>query len=1347
MRNLMLILLVEWFSCFAANANNYISVKNIGLEQGLSNGYVHDIAIDSNGFVWVATENGLNRISGNRCTNMLWKPEIFGNKTLTCLYYEHSEDKLWIGSHRGIAVYDFQTQQFMKLGQNEGIIARDVASISKASDSGIWITYANGIIQHYSVKKKLFTNYDYCKLTGKKGPLAYSTDDGKGMLYICTSDEGFVTLNMNTRKYKQYVHHADSVHSIPGNQTRYAFVDHNKHIWIGTKNGLSLFDPHSESFTNYRHIPNDERSLCGDNIFTITEMNNRYLWITSDLGGISILDLETVKVSDPQHIEFINLTDENSDVTSSSVRTVKQDPFGNVWVGCYGSGIDFIDASPFTFHIFPYYKSGSQAQELKRIYGIKIDHNGHMWLGGENEVSEFADGKLMHAWKTDRFQSVINTIEIDHRGHVWMGMNDVGIICLSPQTGQFYKVGQGFEKNDIHALYEDDGGKMWIGFDIGLFSFENGQVREETKYNEQMDTRSIYALAFDKNHSLWVGTGERGLYVFDRNGKMTAHLMHTNGFPSSSINHIYIDKDDGIWIATYSGLVYIPDCKTPEKYTIFSTESGLKDSHIRAIQQDLDGNIWVSTYTNIACLNINKHKFYNYDYNNHTPRGSFVEGGTARNNDGTIYFTSSQGVCFFNPLNMNDSKSISPVHILSAKSLLPSTEKDSIVIFVHDNNGSINLSYDQNTFSLQFTIENYSQIADAEYRYQMKGLDEKWYDTDGADEMTFRNLPPGKYTFTIRAKLKNQDWEDATEDQMAIIISPPIWLSWWAKMLYILITIGVIAYYFYSYQRKLQLKNSLLLAQRESIQKEELHEDRLRFFTNITHELRTPLTLIVGPLQDLLDDDRMPDIYHRKLETINKSAARLQNLINDILEFRKTETQNRKLSVAKEDLKSIVKAIGNHFKELNRNPQVGFSIKVNPLVPATYFDSEVIETILSNLLSNAMKYTPSGEIVLDMDMEGRKVKISVSDTGYGIAPEALPHIFDRYYQAKGEHQASGTGIGLALAKSLADLHKAELNVQSTLGKGTVFTFVLDTDETYPNALHKEDKEKSEYMQMKTADSENGDTDNNEDQLPLLLVVEDNDEIRQYIAESMNEDYRICLTKNGREGVNAAVECIPDIIVSDVMMPEMNGIILTKKLKEDIRTSHIPIILLTAKDSMEAKEEGYTSGADSYLTKPFSARLLNSRIQNLLNSRRRLAERIIMQSTGKDETINTGKRKEENKSIPILSKLDQDFMKKLNLLIIDNIVKEDLDMAFMTDKMAMSHSTFYRKVKALTGMTAVEYIRKIKLKHSMQLLQSGDYTVTEAAMMAGFNNQGHFRDSFKKEFGLNPSDVLKSGNKQ
>ena len=672
------------------------------------------------------------------------------------------------------------------------------------------------------------------------------------------------------------------------------------------------------------------------------------------------------------------------------------------------------------------------------------------------------------------------------------------------------------------------------------------------------------------------------------------------------------------------------------------------------------------------------------------------------------------------------------MQIIECKSLGNQIESRSGETIILASNGNIKLPYDHSSFRISFSVPDYSQSRQVEYAYLMEGLEDSWTNVLEENQVTFRNISPGEYTFKVKARLRNQEWDDHHIAILKVNIHPPLWLTWYAKVLYILLILMGGYTWFRFYKRKLVLESSLELERKKSLDEQELSNERLRFYTNVTHELRTPLTLILGPLEDLINDEKIPPFYGNKIKVIHGSALRLLNLINQILEFRKTETQNRKLTVAKGDLHNVVTEIGLRYKELNRNEKVKFHININSKGEKLYFDVDVITTIMNNLLSNAVKYTPEGEINLSMrpvtEGDNLYTEILVSDTGYGISPDALPHIFDRYYQAKGKHQASGTGIGLALVKSLADLHEGSLHVESETGKGTTFTFRILTENTYPDALHKEEKTESIPEKPESLKEEENDT------CPVILVVEDNDDIREYIATSFSNNYHILTATNGKEGIEQALKYIPDIIISDIMMPVMDGIELCKLIKEDVRTSHIPVILLTAKDSIQDKEEGYESGADSYLTKPFSAKLLHSRVHNLLESRKKLALLI----TNRTKEL----KPEQSQESMQLSKLDEEFLNRFTAIVEENINTPQLDMPFMIGKMNMSHSTLYRKIKGLTGISGNEFIRKIRLKNSLRLLMEEGLNVSEAAYASGFNDLGYFRNCFKEEYGMAPSEYIR-----
>ena len=1332
----------------ALTASTSSIFKNLGLKEGLSNGFVNDMIIDGQGFIWAATESGLTRIAGTKCTIFKNNNSNIDNDGIVGLYYNKESNSIWILFKNGhIDVFDCKTQQFIHFTQK--IPKKSVADIKGAADGGIWIAYYDGTIQHYTPKNQKFSTISNKRLPNIKNGIRSITDDGNDHLYIGLRIEGLYVYNLRTQKTKYFRHNPNDPQSLPGDNVRSICIDHAKNIWVGTNLGLGLLDPFTGKFKVFKHIANNPASLAGDNIHQIIEMNDRTLWIASDIGGISVLDLNLYKNPLTEELKFSQITKENSGLSSNNNRRIIQDSFGNIWIANYSMGIDFIAKSAASINTLQY-----MGKALEEVTGLYCDHQGNLWIGRDNLMSLYQNGKLMQTWNFSSYlsnsSSSIYVFEEDKKGNIWCGTSDNGVLKFNPHTHSFTRINYA-QNLDVHALCENAQGKMWVGTEAGIVSVENDKINKEQELNRQMGKNPtiIYSIKEDNYGQIWIGTLDRGVFVFSKQMKLIVHLTEKNLLATNSINHIIKDADGGIWMATMRGLAYVQNPLQPGAIKNYNERYGIKDSHIRAISQDKQGNIWVSMFSGIACLNIHKQRFYNYDYESGIPTSNFVEASAVITPDGTIYFGSPGGICFFNPQQLTEPKAVSPIQIINCERVGKLSDQFASRLISPNNEGIICLSHDDNTFKINFTIKDFSQEGNVEYSYMMKGLDDQWYETEGDNEVTFRNLKPGDYTFIIRAKLKNQDWEDASTAEMKVVVIPPLWLTWWAKLCYVLLIMGILGYFFRSYQKQLLLRNSLVQEKWESKQRQQVNEERLRFFTNITHELRTPLTLILGPLEDLMEDKEIAERVHHKIGCIHASAERLLNLINDILEFRKTQTQNRKLTVAKANLGAFVREIGVRFKDLNQNSRLNIRLNIKTGVPELYFDSEVINTVINNLMSNAIKYTPEGSITLSLTMpEDNTVAIAVEDTGYGIDKDALPHICDRYYQENGNHQASGTGIGLALVKSLATLHQAELTVESEKGRGSKFTFSLKADRTYPEALHKDDNQDLATAEN-AEENETTSKEPTEDIRPLLLIVEDNADIRLYIEESLHEDYRIIQACNGREGMEQAFSKVPDIIVSDIMMPEMDGIKMTHILKEDIRTSHIPIILLTAKTSINDQEEGYDSGADSYLTKPFSAKLLHSRIRNILSGRRRLADYIVQKNisqfeTSADEQQTSQKATEEKEDAMTcqISNLDKKFLEKLNKLIENHISTDDLDMAFMTDKMAMSHSTFYRKVKALTGMSANEYIKKAKLRHSMTLLKKGEYSIAEVAILAGFNNLGNFRESFKREFGKSPSEILK-----
>ena len=920
----------------------------------------------------------------------------------------------------------------------------------------------------------------------------------------------------------------------------------------------------------------------------------------------------------------------------------------------------------------------------------------------------------------------------DKQERLWLGTYKNGILLYTPKDGRITRIGdKGSEFLDICSFSEDINGKIWIGTQTGIYSYFNNQLSYEKELNAQLPDIMVHGIIRDKNGKLWVGTFGKGVCVFDEDDKKLYNFTTDHSFPSNAVNYMMEDSRKRILVATREGIIIFKDVSQPNVFVSFGAKEGLENTQVRAIQEDHDGYIWISTNGGISRLDEKNKRFYNYNYHDGIPMGDFMDGSTCITPDGTLFFGSQNGACYFNPRELSSPREVSPVTITQFFIYNKQTESRDTRLPVPISNRIVELPYNQNTFNISFNVLDYTQSSQVEFSYMLEGLENAWYSTQGDNQVTFRNIPHGNYVFKVKTRFRNQEWNENAA-QLTVVIAPPLWLTWYAKLGYVILFIFALYALLRFYKRKLDLESSLEVERKQSLNKQELNEERLRFYTNITHELRTPLTLILGPLEDLLSDATLSPKHANKISIIHDSATRLLNLINRILEFRKTETQNRKLSVVKGDLGQLVQEVGLRYKELNPNNKVNYHIHIETEDTEIFYDADMITIILDNLMSNAAKYTSEGDITLSLrSVEENQIKyteISVSDTGHGIDAEALPHIFDRYYQAKSKYQASGSGIGLALVKGLSELHEGILKVESAVDTGTTFTLRLLTENTYPNAIHAQHD-----MEKKPMDAEETTiTDTPTENHPIVLVVEDNADIREYIRSSFTDIYEVITAKDGKEGWELAQARIPNIIVSDIMMPVMDGIELCKRIKEDMRTSHIPVILLTAKDSLQDKEEGYASGADSYLTKPFSAKLLHSRINNLLETRKKIASLLALADT----------QPKQESAVSSLNKLDNEFLQKITQIIEENLEMEKMDIAFIADKMCMSHSTLYRKIKGLTDMSANEFIRKVKMRKGVELLMSGQYTISEIAYMIGFSSVAYFRQCFKDEYGMSPSDYVK-----
>ncbi len=1311
------------------------------MEQGLSNSYIVGISQDNQGYMWFATESGLNRFDGQNFRtfrkNTTPATSINSNE-LNQVLADRTDNTIWIATQRsGLNAFDTKTEKFTYYTNDPNnpfsIATNDITNLAQASDGNLWVsTYHRGV-DYFHKKTRQFTHYNQSTVPGFVSNHVWCiADDSRGKLYIGHVFDGLSVLSVKDRKIKNFSNKPNDPNSLPGVEVICIYMDKRKNIWIGTNNGLALFDPKSEKFTVFRNIPGNPSSLTSSRIISIREVADGKLWIGTNQGGINILDLQHATLSNPNAVSFqhIEANDDESGLSHKTVHDIYQDSFNNIWIGTYGGGINVIRSKNRFFNNWAYspLRGAKNSLSNKVASGICIDTENRVWIGTDGGGIDIFDKGVKTAHYSQETGELPDNFIIsafkDSEGCLWLGSGGSSVTRYNPKTKQFNQITSVKSVVSIRCFFEDKDKTIWIGTNKGLFSYDlpTGKVKSYTTDNSQLPDVVILSVSQDAKGRIWIGTLGGGIAIFTPDFKLIRNINTYNGFCSNAIHHLFRDSKNRMWAATREGLALFKSGDDTH-YRIFTEKEGMADNYVCAIAEGKPDNIWFSTSSGISHLYVNSNKFVNFNYLDGIPRGNFMSGSVAKSKSGTIYFGSQSGVCFFNseqnPLIFKPTPAtITEFRYFDKHIAQPQNTVNLPIV------DKIGLEHYQNSFSVSFNVLDFGLNEETEYAYKLKGLEDTWYNLGNENQVTFRNIPPGRYEFRVKSRLRNQEWSDEITS-MVIIIKPPFWLTWWAKTIYFILIVWLIQYLARFYKRKLDLENSLYLEQKNHQQEQELNDERLSFYTNIAHELRTPLTLIIGPLEDLTEDKTLSQTHIKKISLIHRSATRLLNLINQIMEFRKTETHNRNLCVVKGDLPALIQEVGMKYEGLNQNPNIKFKISVNTKDIDLYYDPEIVTIILDNLISNALKYTHKGEIVISMrsvaEVQTLFTEIEVRDTGFGLSPEAQKRIFDRYYQVNNEHQVSGSGIGLSLVKNLAELHQGTISVESKLGEGSSFRFRIRTENQYPEALHHEVTPTISVPEEKVNDAKG-----------LLLIVEDNADIREYIAGSFSETFEILEAENGKAGVELAFERIPDIIISDIMMPVMDGIELCKILKEDVRTCHIPLILLTAKDSLQDKTEGYTMGADSYITKPFSAGLLQSRVNNLLESRKKLAASFAGSPEQKQAVFTDS-----------LNKLDKEFLDKVTAIVEENLDSEQVNIAFIAERMNMSHSTLYRKIKALTDMSANELVRKIKIQNAERLLITGKYTISEISFLVGINSATYFRQCFKDVFGLSPSDYLKN----
>lgn len=1344
----------------SASTEKCRDIDNFGIMSGLSDGDVMSITQDSKGYIWAATANGLNRFDGARFINYTVANSGLGSNALNCVTQLPGDpDHLWIGTQRDGIFYFEQSSGEIKPLDAEGLLSVDVTTINPASDGGMWINYYNFGPQYYNPHTGVTRDCSY-RVYGNLPRECWVTTEGRdGILYVGHAGEGFSVIDTRNGQVTTYRHNPSSP-SIPGNEVYSVCVADDGNVWIGTDRGAAIYFPSTKTFIPYVNNPSDPASILPGRIRHISQAPDGSVWFASTLAGVCVLNTPSNGLKDLMNARFIRIpaNEPVSGTSNAYARTIYPDSYGNIWIGNYRTGIDVINHTPSGFSRIAYLGQRNASSSYLPAWSCAYAPDGTLWIGGENEIAAICRNevkKIPLPPAPDTMKTFVKALKTTGDGKVWIGTYDRGAMIYDPRSGNFSSV-KGVNP-DVRAMADGAGGDVFIGTDKGLYVCASGNL--EGRFLEAVNSRLkdlvVQSILIDSLNRLWIGTFGSGVYVFGPGMELEGNIRKADGLPSNAVSDIKQDSSGKIWIATRGGIAVVDNPDNPSRFRIIANSSG-NALQVKALQEDKHHNIWISATDGIGRLTHDGEwkKFYRYSPSR--PLHTFMEGASAIDPEGNIYFASSNGVFRIDPVSILRTSSHMPAVITDFSIFKDGGDNHENRQHVPVNGKVINLPYDSNTFLITFNVPDHSLSSATDFECRLVGADNVWTTPSSPDNtMLYRNLRPGTYRFLIRQRCDGQEWDKA-ENILTITIDPPLWLTWWAKCLYLLSAMVIIFFGLRLYRNRVKLAQQIIALEESNRNRQALNEERLRFFTNITHELRTPLTLILGPLEDLVSDPKLPAEYSGKLQMIRNSSTQLLNLINSILEFRKTETQNRRLKVKPGNLANLLREIGLGFKELNRNREVNIVLDIDDDRNEILFDPDVVTIIVNNIMINAMKYTPKGTVTLSCHMKARDgarwYVIKVADTGYGIPREKMRLIFERYYQVDDTHQASGTGIGLALVKSLAEIHHALLDVESEPGKGSVFSVWLPADDIYPEALRGTAERKAEHGQDNIKPQASADK-------TKILVVEDNHDLRTYICRCLEGEFYVIQAKDGLEGLRLAHEEMPDLILTDIMMPEMDGIAMCRSIKDDIQTSHIQVVMLTAKDSMAEKQEGYEAGATSYLTKPFTAKLLLARIRNIIRQQRTLSEHLrsipipasgqpiisIPTPTGTNNPDNDHNSDNDtnlhNMDTNIISPLDREFIEKFIAIINENLSNPELGVSFIASKLCMSNSTLYRKVMAVLGIPTNEYIRRIRMQKSRELLDAGKLTITDIAFETGFGTHSSFAKAFKKEFGMTASEYM------
>lgn len=1346
------------FICsYSYSQGQSLKFKHYSISDGISNSNITDILQDKRGYIWIGTTDGLNRFDGYDFKVYKKNPfdqTTIGGNYIRCLY-EDKQGHLWVGLLNGIvSKFDPKVEEFTNYlcVQNESNTLADgeISGIAEDKDGLLWIAVDRKGFVNLNPDTGSFTYYEAIQNDSNSLSHNATTSIAIGLddcIWITSWGGGLSRFDPKEKLFSHYMNTADAQDDVPCKHLKCQYHDRYGNVWVGTDHGgLYCVNIATKEWKQYTYTGGDNKGLSHETVSDIIEDANGDMWISTLDGGICILNRKT------QEFRHIIAGNSSWNLLTNSVHCIWRDNVGSMWVGTR-NGVHFYNSLMMKFNKYDV-RDWDKNLDDGYIYSILKRKNGQILVKGLNKLISFNE-ETNQVTSVDFFRSQYEKVRRlvmleDSKGDLWFGFNHYAIGRYNPEKDSYESITMQSPWKDylpfrsVNTFYEDIDGSIWIGSEIGALNYNpNTKVFTPLFQSKELIYREekVNAIIRDSYGELWVGT-EGGLKRYDKEGQMIYDYVvnpeDEKTISDNFITSIYEDKRKTLWIGTKGGLHRFN--RETGTFTLITRPDEVLGDAVMGIVEDEWNNLWISSTIGVIRFNYLLNIFHVFNENDGLQSNEFNLGVFSKGRDGEILFGGINGFNSFHPGSISENMVVPPVYITDFQifNQLVSPGPESVLEYPIGQTRNIVLQYWQSTFSFQFVALNYLSPEQNQYAYKLEGFDSQWiYTKSDKRYATYTNLPPGDYVFRVKASNNDGVWNgEGTEINITIL--PPLWKTWWAYLIYFLLFIGFFIFILYYFVNREKAKAKIELERLEAKRQHEADELKLQLFANISHEFRTNLTLILGPLEYIMRVGRVLD-NQPLLEIIHRNASRLMRLINQLLDFRKIEVNKMSVQLVSQDIISFLKDVFDifQFHAEQKNVTYSFNSSFDELVMS--FDKDKVDKILYNLLSNAFNYTnESGHIsvILNQVREngGMYLSIKVVDDGIGIPAESLEKLFTIFYQAdrKENRYRGGSGLGLNMTKELVQLLGGRIYVESEPGKGATFTVLLpmvDSNITSSESIEYAISAAEEIQEEKAVDTP-------EDQPvvgsgELILVVEDNPDMRLFITSVLATEFEIIEATNGIDGMRKALEYTPDIIISDVMMPEMNGMELLLKIKSDERVNHIPVILLTAINEERQILKSFDVGVDDYITKPFSAPILKARVGNILTNRKKWWQKYANLQEHAEDASNDYEKK-----------YIDPFVRKMTEIVSRNMADPEFNLEQLSSELCMSSSQLIRKTKALMNITPYNFIIKTRMEFAVHQMKYTNRTIAEIALDCGYQEKSNFSRAFTKYFGMNPMQYRK-----